>query len=271
MKNSTQMKTNGSAAVDKATSTNAPADTIPFDQEEFKSNLDRALEKVENGQQQEAEGRYHWVEGTLETINILHAGRQHHPSDQAFGKWLDKNGYKNRIKRNDRQALQNMGKHPDLTREVLQQTHRRSWRLIWEEEIQPRLHSPVQPTDGEKPKVDIRRPEKRKRSKPKAKPEWSDDSRGWCTSLVERTNALTHELTTAMENCTTPEKHDDLRENTEPDLLLDAIQKLRAKVIQYKGFVNKSWDEATDELIREGRVIITPAPNRATEQSQPEA
>src|SRR5262249_17231401 len=42
-----------------------------------------------------------------------------------------------RIKRHDRSALLNMAQHLNVTRNVLEQTHRRSWRLIWEEEIQP--------------------------------------------------------------------------------------------------------------------------------------
>src|SRR6516162_8383217 len=102
-----------------------------------KSKLDLALVKIQNALQQEAEGRKLWIEGTLELINILDDARKRLGSDQAFGKWLTDNGYGDRITRNDRRALLNMAEHPQHTREVLNQTHRRSWRLIWEEEIQP--------------------------------------------------------------------------------------------------------------------------------------
>jgi hypothetical protein len=119
MKNSPQKKPNGSASVDEAPSTDAPADTTPFDQEEVKRNLDCAWEKFQHALHQEAEGNDQWIESTLELSKILYDARQRLPPDQAFGEWLTKSGYgEERITRNDRQALQNMALNLAVTREV---------------------------------------------------------------------------------------------------------------------------------------------------------
>src|SRR5262249_29543905 len=120
----------------------------------IKSNLDLAWVKIQDALQQEAEGCKLWIEGTLELINILDDALIRLGSDQAFGTWLTTNGYgEDRITRHDRAALLNMAIHPERTREVLNQTHRRSWRLIWEEEIQPRLPSTGHPAEGESPEA----------------------------------------------------------------------------------------------------------------------
>src|SRR5262245_9713683 len=91
----------------------------------IKSNLDLAWVKIQDALQQEAEGHKLWVDGTLELITILDDARERLGSDQAFGTWLTDNGYgEDRLTRHDRAALLNMSEHPDLTREVLNQTHR---------------------------------------------------------------------------------------------------------------------------------------------------
>src|SRR5262249_62164248 len=107
-----------------ATDTAAPADIDPI----VKNNLDLAWGKIQDALQQEAEGHNLWIEGTLELINILDDARKRFPSDQAFGTCLTDNGYGDRITPNDRRALLNMAEYPQRTREVLNQTHRRSWR-----------------------------------------------------------------------------------------------------------------------------------------------
>ena len=72
----------------------------------------------------------------------------------------------------------------NVTRAVLAQTHRRSWRLIWEKEIQPRLPNGGQPADGESPEATpTNNPAGRYQeetnpateSKRPQKPEWSED------------------------------------------------------------------------------------------------
>jgi hypothetical protein len=169
-----RLATNGHAPADKATNISAPADTIPFDQGEVKNNLDLAWGKIQNGLQQEAQGYKLWIEGTLELINIPHDARQCHASDQAFGKRLTDSGYgENRIKRHERSALLNMAEHPDLTRKVLEQTHSRSWQLIWRDEIRPRLPNARQPTDGEEPEAATRRSKKNGAKKPDGRRIWT--------------------------------------------------------------------------------------------------
>ena len=132
----------------QATETTAPTDVTNTDLVTVKRNLDVALTKIESGRINEEQGKKQWIEGTLELIAGLDDGRNRFSSDQTFGKWLDENGYDDRITRHDRSALLNMAKHPDITREVLEQTHSRSWQLIWRDEIQPRLPNARQPADG---------------------------------------------------------------------------------------------------------------------------
>jgi len=64
-----------------------------------------------------------------------------------------------------------MALHLADTRLALEETHRRSWRLIWEEEIQPGLPNGGQPAGGESPEVatNTRRPKKKKGAKKKAR------------------------------------------------------------------------------------------------------
>jgi hypothetical protein len=128
--------------------------TIPFGQaelkSELKSRLDLAWEKIESGSLQERVGRNLWVEGTVDVICVLHEARLRLASDKEFGKWLADSGYgEHRISRQDRAALLNMAINLDVTRRVLWETRRRSYRHIWTEEIQPRL--PRLPHVGQPP------------------------------------------------------------------------------------------------------------------------
>jgi hypothetical protein len=253
-----------------------------------KSNLDLAWVKIQNGLQQEAEGHKLWIEGTLELINILDDARQRYPSDQEFGKRLTDIGYgENRITRNDRSALLNMAEYPDLTREVLEQTYRRSWRLIWEEEIQPRLHNAGQPADGGSPEeapaepaddnaeapAVTRRPKKigaKREANGVQKPEGLRDMRGWLNNQVKLVNGVTDEVNKVIANCT-PEQR-DLLATLELTLLLDASQKLTEKAAELVDRVDTPLENATDALMQQdSRVVVTPAPKRARRASQREA
>jgi hypothetical protein len=245
-----------------------PTDTIPLDQWAQRKNLDLAWQKIENGRQQETEGRKLWVEGTLELSNILDYARKRLDFDQAFGTWLTGNGYgEDRLTRHDRQALLNMALHPDLTREVLEQTHRRSWQLIWREEMQPRLPSNRQPADeGEKPPANTRRAKKEKGAKEaangKQKPEWVRDIGGWFNNQVACVNGVINELNKIMESCT-PEQHGSLQ-TLELTLLSEAFQNGVKESAKFVDFVDTPLEEAADKLIREGsRVRKTPAPKPA--------
>ncbi len=132
--------------------TNAPAaaDTEPAD---IKSSLDLAWVKIQTGLKRMKDGHNLWIAGTLELIKIFDDARKRLGSDQAFGKWLTDNGYgEDRITRHDRSALLNMALNLNITYLALAQTHRSSWRHIWEKEVQPRLPHTGQPADGKSTK-----------------------------------------------------------------------------------------------------------------------
>jgi hypothetical protein len=243
-----------------------------------KANLDLAWLKIENGLQQEAEGRKLWIEGTLELINNLDDARKR-LGDQAFGKWLTNNGYgEDRITRHDRSALLNMALHLNVTREVLEQTHRRSWRLIWEEEIQPRLPSDGQPTDAEKPKAPdgkepkapTRRPKRSKGAKNTANGKHADEWSGDRKAFFSKGRVTAHDaiaLKNTVLQCTT-EQERNLRMDMEPswlELIGQAIDALSFVLDRF----NAPLDAETKKLIREGRVRTTPA--RASATVQPSA
>jgi hypothetical protein len=235
--------------------------------------LDLAWVKIQNGLQQEAEGHKLWMEGTLELINILDDARKHLDSDQEFGKWLTDNGYGEiRITRHDRSALLNMALDPNVTREVLAQTHRRSWRLIWEEEVKLKLPNVGQPPDAQKteeaPTIS-RRPKKAKGAKTveqEQENEWSADNRKWGSEVeVVANNAI--RVAAFLKRCT-PEKW--------RQLVLDVDPSLGARVRS----VSEAWRELADALdeplekeantlIQESRVKTTPAtrPSRPAQTS----
>lgn len=199
-----------------------------------KSDLDAAWVKIQNGLQLLAEGRKLWIEGTLELINILNDARNRLGSDQAFGTWLSDNGYgEDCIKRHNRSALLNMALDLDVTREVLEQTRRTSWQLIWREEIQPRLPSPRQPadadgpedTDGEAPDGQPEAPNdegpeeaptattrRSKKKKPPKEP-WAGDLKRFLDALRTANDAMA--LKRTIEQCA-PDQLRKLQEEVDP-------------------------------------------------------
>src|SRR5262245_20092670 len=102
---------------------------------DVKQQLDLAVAKIKKGLLLEKEGRKLWIEGTLELMQILDKGRRDNPGPILFSQWLKMMGFHkggdNFITNNDRIALLNMALHPELTREVLEQTSRRSYHYIW--------------------------------------------------------------------------------------------------------------------------------------------
>lgn len=259
-------KHNGQEQPAPATDTSAATEeaiVVEEQTEEFiiKQNLDIAWMKIESGLQQETEGRKFWIEGTITLIEILHAARNRLGSDQAFGAWLTENGYgEDRINRHDRSALLNMALDLDVTCAVLEETHRRSWRYIWEDEVQPRLPHAGQPTDGKEPEAATRRPKKTKGAKKELNEEleWVRDTKGWFNKQVERVTAVIDELNKIMENCTA-EQH-NLLTDLEPTLLLEAFQQGEKTSATFVTWVRTPLEIAADKLIGEGRVRITPAP-----------
>jgi hypothetical protein len=254
-------------------------------------DLDLAWQKTQNGLEQEAEGRKLWIEGTLELINILHKARKRLGADQAFGDWLTALDYDERITRHDRSALLNMAEHLDLTRNVLEETTRRSWQLIWREEMQPRLPSGRQPPEAkgpaeapegtepeapdgegaEEPQATTRRPKKPKGAKKTANEEqvneWSGDSKHFFRAgLVTAHDAIAMKNTVLQ--CTVEQKR-KLQKDVEPSWQ-EIIGKGGEALLWLCEFFKAPLDEAADTLIREGRVRTIPA-RRASAPTQPSA
>jgi hypothetical protein len=277
-----------------------PANTTPEHLAIVKANLDAAWAKVEDATYQEAEGTNRWIEGTLGLVTNLVDARER-LGDQAFGLWLTENGYgEDRLPRHHRQALLNMGLDLKVTREVLSQTERRSWRYIWEKEIQPRLPYAGQPADGESPveadppdgntsaeattadankpaeaPAHTRRPKKngaKREANREKKPEWLRNIEGWYRErVVAAVNAVIDELNKTMEKCD-PEQRKQLAV-LDPDLLLDATHNLKKKADEFADWVVTPLEQAADALTQKSsRVVITPEPKRTPRAStNPEA
>jgi hypothetical protein len=244
----------------------------------IKSKLDLVWAKIQGARQQEAEGHKLWIEGTLELINILDDARKRLGSDQAFGKWLTDNGYgETRIKRQDRAALLNMALDLNVTRKVLEQTHRRSWRLIWEEEIQPGLPTAGQPPDGESPEANPannsegeKKPTRRPRKgngKKKPKEEWGKDLKDFLNDGLLAANALIR-IKNSIQQCT-PEKQAELKEQKVTSEWLEKIDEGSKASAWICDWANGALEDEADTLIQKGRVRRTPT--RASKQVQPEA
>ena len=58
--------------------------------------------------------------------------------DRAFGEWLKANRLDS-ISRDDREALLNMARHPEIATATLATTERLSWQNVWRKEITPKL------------------------------------------------------------------------------------------------------------------------------------
>jgi hypothetical protein len=251
----------------------------------LKSNLDLAWAKTQDGLCQEAEGTNLWIEGTLELIHILDGARKD-LGDQAFGKWLTDNGYgEDRISRHNRSALLNMAEHPDLTREVLNQTERRSYQYIWKEEIQPRLPYVRQPADSESPEANpantaeqaadatpseeapaiTRRPKRSKGAK-RTREEWSTDLSKFFSDGLETARKATAIKNSIVESA--PDKKADLQQKVTPEWLKQ-IEQGRDAFSWICDWANGLLVGEADTLIQKGRVIKTPP--RASKQVQPEA
>ena len=195
------------------------------------------------------------------------------------GSGLTENGYgEDRITRHDRTALLNMALHPERTREVLNQTHRRSWRLIWEEEIRPaRLPSGGQPADGESPEANpannsegekkpARRPRKGNGTK-KPKEEWGKELKDFLSDGLLAANALIR-IKNSIQQCT-PEKQAELKEQKVTAEWSEKIGEGSKASAWICDWANGVLDEEANALIQQGRVVRTPP--RASKQVRPEA
>jgi hypothetical protein len=87
-----------------------------------------------------------WIELTIELGLRLAEARSRFSSDIQFSVWLAENELdSDRLGHQTRAALIGMGQNIELTKTVLSETSSRSWRLIWENEIKPRVTSVGKP------------------------------------------------------------------------------------------------------------------------------
>lgn len=107
------------------TETATPDNTIPL-------ALVRAGREIDAGFARAQRGTEDWIEGSLQLAQGLALGRKEFPADKAFGVWLAENNH-DHVSHQDRAALIGMASDIDLARDVLTQTNRRSYRLIWVE------------------------------------------------------------------------------------------------------------------------------------------
>jgi hypothetical protein len=234
-----------------------------------RTQLDLPWTKVHNALAQEAEGRKGWIEGTLELSTILGDARKRYDSDQAFSAWLTEHGYgEDRLTRRDRQALINMALDLNVTRNVLQETHRRSWRLIWEEEVKPRLPSGGQPAaDAEQAKeaqTNTSRPRKKGTRKPKE--EWGKDLKDFMSDGLLAANALVR-IMQSIRGCL-PEKQAELLKKVTSEWS-DKIDEGKKASAWISDWANGLLEAEADALIQQDRVVKTPA--LASKQNQQEA
>jgi len=170
-----------------------------------------------------------------------------------------------------------MAEHLNVTREVLEQTHRRSWRLIWEEEIQPRLPTAGQPADSDSPEANptnnsegerkpTRRPRRGNGTK-KPKEEWGKDLKDFLSDGLLAANALIR-IKNSICDCT-PEKRAKLLEEKVTPEWSDKIDEGSKAGRWICDWANRLLEEEADALEQQGRVVRTPA--RASKQVQPEA
>jgi hypothetical protein len=96
-------------------------------------------ERIKASYENAVKDRNEWVSGTLELAANLDEARARFPSEIDFGVWLAQNEL-DWLGKGDRAALLGMANDLDVTRIVLEETKSASLRVIWREEVEPRLH-----------------------------------------------------------------------------------------------------------------------------------
>jgi len=115
------------------------AELGPRGAEQHGRDLDRIADQVRAAYERALAAEKEWIAATIELAEKLAAARARFKANRQFNHWLVENC--EFLPRNDRAALIGMGRNLELTRTVLATTHRRSWRLIWEDQIQPQLET----------------------------------------------------------------------------------------------------------------------------------
>src|SRR5215831_5838321 len=76
-----------------------------------------------------------WCAAIGELAAAVLAAREKHPSDKAFGKWLQDESIE--LNDHDRAAILHIAKHPDVALPILRKSESLSIRLTWQREIKP--------------------------------------------------------------------------------------------------------------------------------------
>lgn len=89
-------------------------------------------------------GRQEWIDGTLELASSLAEARRRFKSDNQFAHWIVDEDLEG-IGANDRSALIKMAGDLHLARQILEESGRHSWQLIWREEMAGRFTNASKP------------------------------------------------------------------------------------------------------------------------------
>lgn len=102
--------------------------------------LDRAVKPLRAALDRWHAATEQWVNATMELADELWRAREKFASNQAFGVWLAQN-WLDDLGRDERAALINIGKHPQVSRDALTQINSRSPEYARKKFIAPRLLS----------------------------------------------------------------------------------------------------------------------------------
>lgn len=110
----------------------ANTNVVPF-QEQNKEVADRPeiqlVKQIKAAIMRSEKATEDWQEAQVELATLLVEARRRYPAHQKFAHWLDENEIK--LNSDDRAALLKLGQNPAAMRVILQNTSRRSIRLIW--------------------------------------------------------------------------------------------------------------------------------------------
>jgi hypothetical protein len=120
--------------------------------EHVKQRLELAIERERLAAENRKVAHAEWVEAAIELAAAMAAARDMFPANLEFHDWLDANAWLDRFNKDDRAALIQIGHlartEMAVVREVLGETGRRSFQLIWSEELRPRLAPQAVPKRG---------------------------------------------------------------------------------------------------------------------------
>jgi hypothetical protein len=110
--------------------------------------MDVLANRIRAAYKRATHSREEWIEGTLELAAALAEARGRFPADRQFSHWLVDADLQD-ISHQDRAALIAMAADPPTARQVLEETKRSSWQLVWEREMKSRFTSASKPTGNQ--------------------------------------------------------------------------------------------------------------------------